>query len=77
MACPYFRRTPPGCRAVAGALGAPPLKVVQEHCRGEYARCGAYRFTRAAGRLLNPADFFSWVVRRIPPGGLEPVPDPA
>ncbi len=76
MSCPLLRRAhPPRCRAVAGE--PPPVgpDVVASYCRGHYGSCPGYRYVRAAGRLLNPADFRAWVVDRIQPGRAEPARD--
>jgi hypothetical protein len=43
-------------------------------CRGEFTTCPAYRFVRAAGREVHPADFTAWVVRGIGPGEVDPPP---
>ncbi len=75
MVCPFYRKgASPRCVAVAGAPGRPPRPAVEGWCRAEFTRCPAYRYVRAAGRPLHPADFTSWVVRGIPPGALEPPP---
>jgi hypothetical protein len=67
MPCPYLSKThPPRCTAVAGEAALPPRIVVATLCRAGFKACPAHRFTRAAGRLLHPADFIAWVTLRIP-----------
>ncbi len=70
MACPLLRRShPPACR---GTDGAPAVRgeVISAFCRGSHLECPAYRFVRAAGRLVHPADFTRWVAQSVtPPGG--------
>jgi hypothetical protein len=69
MSCPLFRRSqPPRCRAVVDGPTPVGPAVVASYCRGHYGGCPAYRYVRAAGRLLNPADFRAWVVEEIEPG---------
>jgi hypothetical protein len=71
MSCPLLRRAHPlQCRAVAG--GPAPLQrdVVAAYCRGPFGDCPAYRYVRAAGRLVHPADYRSWVLDGIAPGRL-------
>ena len=73
MSCPLLRRThPPQCRAVSGGSGPLAREVVATYCHGPFGECPAYRFVRASGRLLHPADFRAWVVQGIPPGRLAP-----
>lgn len=74
MSCPFLRRAHPlQCRAVAV-----PARVDREisatFCRGRFDSCAAYRYVRAAGRPLNPADFQAWVVDRLSPGRVDPAP---
>ncbi len=77
LACPFFRRTqPPQCRAVSGGPGHPPARAVAALCRGEFGACPAYRYIRAAGRTVHPADFVAWLVRGIGPGQVEPATEP-
>jgi hypothetical protein len=52
----------------------PPRLVVATLCRARYEACPAYRFVKAAGRPLHPADFLSWVVHKIPAGCDDSVP---
>ena len=73
MSCPLLRRAHPlQCRAVAGDSAAVDRDIVATYCRGRFGDCPAYRYVRAAGRLLHPADYRSWVVDRIAPGRLVP-----
>ncbi len=77
MSCPLLRRGhPPRCRAVAGDPPPVGADLVASYCRGQYGSCSAYRYVRAAGRLLNPADFRAWVVEGITPGHAEPSAEP-
>jgi hypothetical protein len=77
MPCPFLRKSnPPRCNAVSGKPGAPPGVVVQTLCRGSHEGCPAFRFTRASGKLLHPADFESWVILRIPAGYDDILPQP-
>ncbi len=77
MSCPFLLKTHPcRCTAVKGDPGAPPRIVVATLCRAGYKACPAYRFTRAAGKLLHPADFSAWVVLGIPAGCENSVPQP-
>ncbi len=76
MTCPLLRRAhPPRCRAVAGDPVPVGPEIVAAYCRGHHASCAAYRYVRAAGRPLNPADFRAWVVDGISPGHAEPSPE--
>lgn len=79
MSCPLLRRSqPPHCRAVAG--GPTPLgrDTVATYCRGPYGDCPGYRYVRASGHAVHPADFRAWVTRGISPGRVEPaVPEGA
>jgi len=76
MSCPLLRRAhPPRCRAVAGEPAPVGPEVIASYCRGQYGECPGYRYVRAAGRLLNPADFRAWVVEGIAPGRAEPSPE--
>jgi hypothetical protein len=69
MSCPLLRRSQgPACRAVSGGPVAVPREVVAAYCRATWGDCPAYRYLRAAGHLLNPADFRAWVVDGLPPG---------
>ena len=73
MSCPLMRRAHPArCRAVAGEPTPVGSDIVASYCRGDHASCPAYRYVRAAGRPLNPADFQAWVVDGISPGHAEP-----
>ncbi len=73
MSCPLLRRAHPlQCRAVAGDPTPVDRDVVAAYCRGRFGDCPAYRFVRAAGRLLHPADYRSWVLDGISPGRLVP-----
>ena len=77
MPCPYLRRTHPArCTAVAGNPMAPPRLIVITLCRSGFQACPAFRFTRAAGKLLHPGDFVAWVVQRVPPGCDGEAPQP-
>ncbi len=76
MTCPLLRRAhAPGCRAVAFGSEPLPRAVLAAYCRGAYGSCPAYRYVRASGHLLNPADFRAWVVRGVAPGRIEPSPE--
>ena len=76
MSCPLLRRThPPQCRAVSGGDAPLAREVVATYCRGPFGECPAYRYVRASGRLLHPADFRAWVLRAISPGRIDPAPD--
>ncbi len=71
MSCPLLRRShPPECRAVAGGPAQVDRDVAAAYCRGSYGDCPAYRYLRAAGRHLHPADFHAWVVEGLSPGRL-------
>jgi hypothetical protein len=73
MPCPFLGRTqPPQCRAVSGRPGAPSRAVLRALCRGDHARCHAFRFLAASGRPVHPADFRAWVVRGVAPGRAPP-----
>ena len=73
MSCPLLRRAHPAeCRAVSGGPAPIGRDVVAAYCRGRFGDCPAYRFVRAAGRLLHPADYRSWVLDGISPGRLVP-----
>jgi hypothetical protein len=75
MSCPLLRRAHPlQCRAVGGEPVPVGRDVVATYCRGKFGDCPAYRYVRAAGRLLHPADFRSWVLDGISPGRLVPAP---
>jgi hypothetical protein len=77
MPCPFLKKaTGPRCGAVAGNSGAPPRLVIATLCRAGYQACPAFRFTRSSGKLLHPADFVAWVVRGIPAGCEDPIPQP-
>jgi hypothetical protein len=77
MSCPLLRRAhPPRCRAVAGEAAPVGPEVLASYCRGAHDNCPGYRYVRAAGRLLNPADFQAWVVQRIAPGRVDPCSEP-
>jgi hypothetical protein len=76
MSCPLLRRThPPQCRAVSGGVAPLAREVLATYCRGPFGECPAYRYVRASGRLLHPADFRAWVVQGIGPGRLDAAPD--
>jgi hypothetical protein len=69
MSCPFLHKShAPQCRAVAGGPLAIDRDVVATYCRPAHASCPAFRFLRASGRLVHPADFQAWVVLRVPPG---------
>ncbi len=73
MSCPLLRRAhPPQCRAVSGGPMPVGRDVTAAYCRGRYGDCPAYRYVRAAGRFLHPADFHAWVVEGLSPGRLVP-----
>ncbi len=75
MTCPLLRRAHPAeCRAVADAPAPLPRVVLASYCRGDHASCPAYRYVRAAGRPVDPADFHAWVVDGISPGRVDPDP---
>jgi hypothetical protein len=77
MPCPFLRTsTPARCCAVSGKPGAPPKVVVATLCRGGHEHCPAFRFTRASGKLVHPADFVSWIVLGIPAGYDDSLPQP-
>lgn len=76
MPCPFLHsRHPARCGAVASPV-SPPQLVMATLCRKGFQACPAYRFTQAAGKLLHPADFWSWVVLGIPPGCNRPPAEP-
>lgn len=76
MSCPLLRRShPPACRAVAGDSAAVGREILAAYCRGPYGTCPAYRYVRAAGHLLHPADFRAWVVEDVAPGRIDARPD--
>ena len=76
MSCPLLRRAHPAeCRAVSAGPAPIGRDVVATYCRARHAECPAYRYVRAAGHGLHPADFRSWVVEGIRPGSVEPDPD--
>ncbi len=78
MSCPLLRRAHPlHCRAVEGGPAPVARDVAAAYCRGPFGDCPAYRYVRAAGRLVHPADFRSWVVDGISPGRLVPLPTDA
>jgi hypothetical protein len=75
MSCPLLRRAQlPQCRAVADGPVPVGREIVASYCRGRYGDCPAYRYVRAAGHPLNPADFRAWVVEGISPGRVDPYP---
>jgi hypothetical protein len=75
MTCPFLARTiRTECRAVADRPAPLPRVVVASCCRERHASCPAYRYVRAAGRPLDPADFRAWVLDRISPGRTDPDP---
>ncbi len=78
MSCPLLRRSQaPRCRAVAGDPAPLGPGVIASYCRGHYGGCPAYRYLRAAGHLVHPADFRAWVVDGISPGQVDaPSPSP-
>jgi hypothetical protein len=76
MSCPLLRRSHPAvCRAVSD--GPVPLgqQILAAYCRGPYGDCPAYRFVRASGHLVHPADFRAWVVQGVAPGQVDARPD--
>ncbi len=76
MPCPLLRRShAPACRAVADAPAALGREVLATYCRGPYGDCPAYRYVRAAGRPVHPADFRAWVVLDVAPGQVDARPD--
>ncbi len=76
MSCPLLRKGHvPRCGAVSG-VAVPPRLVLSTLCRGDHESCPAFRYTRAAGKLLHPSDFVAWVVRGITPGCEEATPHP-
>lgn len=46
--------------------------VVAAFCRGPYGDCPGFRYVRASGHAVHPADFRAWVTREISPGQVEP-----
>lgn len=77
MACPLLSRSqPPRCRAVSGGPLAVSREVQAGFCRGTFCDCPAYRYIRATGRALHPADFVAWVLRGLTPGRVEPQSPP-
>jgi hypothetical protein len=78
MSCPFLRRSqPPACRAVADAPAPLSRTILGTYCRGSYGDCPGYRYVRAAGHPVHPADFRAWVVLDLSPGRLDapPLPD--
>lgn len=76
MTCPLLRRMHPAtCRAVAFGREPVPREVLAAYCRGAYGGCPAYRYVRASGHLLHPADFRAWVVRGLTPGRIDASPE--
>ncbi len=61
---------------MAGHPGHPPQRVATALCRDAYVACPAYRYLRAAGKAVNPADFAAWVIRGVRPGRVEPASEP-
>jgi hypothetical protein len=57
---------------VEGGVYPVGREVIAGYCRGAFAGCPAFRFVRAAGRLVHPSDFTAWVVRGVTPGRVEP-----
>ncbi len=75
MTCPLLRRAHGArCRAVAGPAAPVDPAVLRSYCHADYLLCPAYRFLRATGRSVHPADFEAWVIRGISPGRLDPDP---
>ncbi len=73
MSCPLLRRAhDPRCGAVAGGPAPVDRDIVATYCRGRFGGCPAYRYVRAAGHAVHPADFRAWVVDGIGPGRLVP-----
>ncbi len=82
MMCPLLRRThPANCRGVSSGAEPLPRDVFATYCRAGWGNCPGYRYVRAAGHLMHPADFRSWVVRGVIPGRIDmdssPEPDAA
>jgi hypothetical protein len=76
MTCPFLRRSQaPACRAVADAPAPLSREIVATYCRGPHGNCPAYRYVRAAGHAVHPADFRAWVVRDVAPGQVDARPD--
>jgi len=76
MTCPLLRRVHGArCRGVAGPAAPVGPDVQRSLCHADFFLCPAYRFLRATGRSVHPADFEAWVVRGISPGRLEPDPE--
>ncbi len=74
MTCPFLGRSRAECRAVADGPAPLGRRVVASYCREHHAACPAYRYVRAAGRPVDPADFFGWVIEGISPGRVDPDP---
>ncbi len=69
MVCPFLRRShPAGCRGVAYGAEPLPREVLAAYCRGGWSTCPGYRYVRASGQLMHPADFRAWVVLGVVPG---------
>jgi hypothetical protein len=78
MTCPFLRRSQPAaCRAVADAARSVSRAILDSYCRGSYGDCPAYRYVRAAGHPVHPADFRAWVVLDLVPGRMDPRHDEA
>jgi hypothetical protein len=75
MSCPFLHRAHPSCRAVADAPIVVGPEILATYCRGPYGDCPAYRYVRAAGHAVHPADFRAWVVRRVAAGRIDARPD--
>ncbi len=72
MPCPFLGLTSrPECRAVAERPAPLRRDVLASYCRERHAACPAYRYVRAAGRPVDPADFRAWVVDEISPGRVD------
>ena len=73
MPCPLSKRAQlPECHAVAGRAEHPPREIVAAFCRGRFGDCPGYRYVRATGRALHPADFRAWVILGLDPGQTDP-----
>lgn len=76
MSCPLYHRAHPlQCRGVSGGPVPIDRDVVATYCRGAYGNCPGYRYLRAAGRLIHPADFRAWVIDGISPGRVAASPE--
>lgn len=78
MTCPLLRRSQPAaCRAVADGPASLSRAILDSYCRGSHGDCPAYRYVRAAGQCVHPADFRAWVILDLVPGRMDPRHDPA